>query len=95
MIVETIQYSISFTIHVNAAGTFLAICRVITAFCDDFAQSVGDFDEKIQKMADNSPGSRRIDLKLSLRQLIQLHYDIKRSVVPYFNLKRLCLIHIR
>lgn len=91
MIVETVQYSISFTIHVNAAASFIAFCRILTAFCEDFDQAVDRFNGKIQEIMATeervSAQLRWINLKLELRQLIQFHYDIKRSVDSKFQFK--------
>lgn len=80
MVAQTIQYLISFTIHVNATGTFLSICQILYAFCIDFEQQLDSYDQEIKKFDAKqfSLAEIRINLKMQLRQHIQFHYDIKR-----------------
>lgn len=81
MVAQAIQYLISFTIHVNAAATFLVICRILGAFCADFGQQLDNFDQEIGKFntKEYSQSEMRVHLKVRLQQQIQFHCDIKRS----------------
>lgn len=92
---QTIQYLISFTIHVSATSIFLAICQIVRVFCMDLEQQLDKFDQQIDEFNTKqySLADIRIILRMQLRQHIQFHNDIQRFDVNwiYMIYNALCL----
>lgn len=81
MLVQTVQYLISYTTHVNAVATFIAICKIIETFCIDFGQELNDLEKVLIEFNDGIKYSLavvRMDVKTRLKRLIQFHCDLKR-----------------
>lgn len=81
MMIQTIQYLISYTTHVNAVAPFIAICKIIETFCIDFEQELNGLEKLFVKFERARPHSQtvvRMDVKMRLKHLVQFQCDIKR-----------------
>lgn len=81
MAIQALQYLFSFATHVNGVALFLAICKIIGTFCVDFEQELNNLNKVLDKFkgaTNDSVDDVRLEVKQSLKHIIQFQCDVKR-----------------